>query len=81
MVAVEQPYAYSKEMVDQDADFWADSAVKHYLDFWDNKKVSMLDKSRQFGVGAEEFFDPNCLQLVTCHKRSNLIEDWSTCRQ
>ena len=74
---IEQPAAFTEKMIDQDSDFFLDNNVKHYLDFWDDKKASLLDKSRQFGVGAEEFVDPNLRQGgYLPRSASNLIGDF-----
>ena len=56
---IEQPISYTSEQAAKDTTLSGNANVRHYTDWWDQKKKDLLTRSSEVGVGAEEFSDPN----------------------
>ena len=56
---IEEPVSFTAEQATKDRNLKQNANVRHYLDWWDEKKKSYLQRSSEVGVGAEEFTDAN----------------------
>lgn len=56
---IENPVSRTADQAAKDQSLGQNANIRHYTDWWDNKKEALLRRSSEVGVGAEEFTDPN----------------------
>ena len=71
---IEKPIAKTSQQGQQDALMSSNTAVRKYMDFWSQQSEDILAESAKYGVGAQEFSDPNITGYLP-RSLSNLIEE------